>query len=270
MLPFFAGPVSATGRTMLTVGDHAGRDDPADHHGDLPRGLPADAQAARGGGARARRHALGDDPHGGAPLRPLRGHQRRDARASAARSARRWPSRSSSRPPAPSRSTSSARDQPVDDRGATSPCSSPSPPASGEHADRVRPGPVRDHLAGQRRRARGSSTVGASSRGRTDDRLDTRRPNALRSGARRPRQAGELPRWAPWAILGRRARRRRRAARRRPGSASACGSCCRPSSTRRDLRDLARRRGQAQGHRPARDDRGHVGVPAGAWSRWSR
>ena len=80
-IPLFAGPVSATGRTMLVVGRDAGRDDPADHHGGLPRGVPADAPAARGGRARAGRHALGDDPHGGAAVRPLRDHQRRDARA---------------------------------------------------------------------------------------------------------------------------------------------------------------------------------------------
>ena len=80
-LPFFAGPVSATGRTMLVVGIDAGGHDPADHHRGLARGVPADAQAARGGGARAGRHALGDDPDGGAAVRPLRHHQRRDARA---------------------------------------------------------------------------------------------------------------------------------------------------------------------------------------------
>ena len=45
-----------------------------------PRGLPADARAARGGRARARRDPLGDDPDGGAPVRPLRRHQRADAR----------------------------------------------------------------------------------------------------------------------------------------------------------------------------------------------
>ena len=43
----------------------------ADHHRDLPRDLPADPGPPRGGRARARRHALGDDPHGGAPVRPL-------------------------------------------------------------------------------------------------------------------------------------------------------------------------------------------------------
>ena len=66
------GPVSGTGRTILTAGDRARRHGAADHDRDLPRGLPADPRAPRGGGARARRHPLGDDPHGGAAVRPLR------------------------------------------------------------------------------------------------------------------------------------------------------------------------------------------------------
>ena len=60
--------------------DRAGGDDPADHGGHQPRGLPADARAARGGGAGARRHALGDDPDDGHPVRPVRHRQRRHAR----------------------------------------------------------------------------------------------------------------------------------------------------------------------------------------------
>ena len=86
-------------------------------------------EAARGGGARAGRHPLGDDPDGRAAVRPLRHHQRRDAR------------------PGPrARRDDGRRDRPVglrrrhvqpDRLGATrrrsrrtSPCSSRSPPGS--------------------------------------------------------------------------------------------------------------------------------------------
>src|SRR5690606_17950434 len=58
----------------------AGRDDPADHHGRLARGVPADAAAPRGGGARAGRDPVGDGADRGAALRPLRRHLGRDAR----------------------------------------------------------------------------------------------------------------------------------------------------------------------------------------------
>ena len=42
--PLFAGPVSGTGRTILTAAHRARRHGAADHHRDLPRGLPADAR----------------------------------------------------------------------------------------------------------------------------------------------------------------------------------------------------------------------------------
>ena len=42
--------------------------DPADHDRGQPRGLPPDAAAARGGGARAGRHPLGDDPQAVLPF----------------------------------------------------------------------------------------------------------------------------------------------------------------------------------------------------------
>src|SRR5690606_34199364 len=58
----------------------ARRDDPADHDRHLPRGVPPDPGAPRGGGARARRDPLGDDPDGGAPLRPRRHRVGGDAR----------------------------------------------------------------------------------------------------------------------------------------------------------------------------------------------
>ena len=85
-------PVSGTGRTILTAAIVLAVMVAADHHRDLPRGLPADAGAPRGGRARPRRHPLGDDPHRGAALRPPGHHLRRRCSASAARSARRWPS----------------------------------------------------------------------------------------------------------------------------------------------------------------------------------
>ena len=50
---------------------HRARDhDPADRHGHQPRGVRPDAAAQQGGGTRARRHPLGDDPHRGAAVRP--------------------------------------------------------------------------------------------------------------------------------------------------------------------------------------------------------
>src|SRR6185312_10040938 len=61
-------------------GDRARRHGAADHDRGVPRGLPADAEAARGGCARPRRHPVGDDPGGRAALRPPRHHLGRDAR----------------------------------------------------------------------------------------------------------------------------------------------------------------------------------------------
>ena len=60
--------------------DGAGRDGHPDHHRALARDLPADAPPERGGGARARRHPLGDDADGGAAVRPRRRRVRRHAR----------------------------------------------------------------------------------------------------------------------------------------------------------------------------------------------
>ncbi len=77
-----------------------GGDDPADHQRRRPRGVLADAARAPGGRARARRHALGDDPHGVLPFGRSARRRRARCSASAARSARRWRSRSSSRSPA--------------------------------------------------------------------------------------------------------------------------------------------------------------------------
>src|SRR5919198_2210626 len=57
-------------------GDH----DRADRLGDLARGHVDRAGAGQGGGARARGHALGDDPHGRAALLARRDLGRRDAR----------------------------------------------------------------------------------------------------------------------------------------------------------------------------------------------
>ena len=79
-LPFFAGPASGTGRTILTAGlvlaimilpiiTAISRE--------VFSQTPA---PPRGGRARARRHALGDDPDGRLPLRPLRHGVRGDAR----------------------------------------------------------------------------------------------------------------------------------------------------------------------------------------------
>ena len=55
-------------------------DDPADHHRREPRGVPADAAPARGGGPRPGGHALGDDPDRGPAVRALGHRLRRDAR----------------------------------------------------------------------------------------------------------------------------------------------------------------------------------------------
>ena len=65
--------------------DRAGADGAADRHRDLPRGLRPDPRHARGGRARPRGDALGDDPDDGLPLLPLRddlgGHARPGPRA---------------------------------------------------------------------------------------------------------------------------------------------------------------------------------------------
>ena len=53
---------------------------PADHHGDLPRGVRAGAHGPQGGRAGAGRHPVGDDPHRRAAVRQARHHQRLDAR----------------------------------------------------------------------------------------------------------------------------------------------------------------------------------------------
>ena len=45
-LPFFAGPASTTGRTILTASHRARDHDPADHHRDLPRDLHARRRAS--------------------------------------------------------------------------------------------------------------------------------------------------------------------------------------------------------------------------------
>ena len=54
----------------------AGGDDPADHHRGVAARCSCRPRAARGGGPRAGRHPLGDDPDGGAAVRPLRHHPR--------------------------------------------------------------------------------------------------------------------------------------------------------------------------------------------------
>ena len=95
----------------------AGGHDPADHHRDLAARCSSRRRAARGGGAGPRRDPLGDDPDGGAAVRPLRHRSAARCSASAARWARRWPSRSCCRCPASSRFNLISSTQPVDDRG---------------------------------------------------------------------------------------------------------------------------------------------------------
>ena len=100
-VPFFAGPSSATGRTILTARHRARGDDPADHHRHLAarsscrrRALHEEAALALGATRweMIRMAVL--------PLRPLRHGQRRRCSGSAAPSARRWPSPWCSRRPA--------------------------------------------------------------------------------------------------------------------------------------------------------------------------
>ena len=78
--PLFQGPVSPTGRTILTVAPGARGDDHPDRHRAVARDLPADAAPERGGGARTGRDPLGDDPDRRAPVRPGRHRVRLDAR----------------------------------------------------------------------------------------------------------------------------------------------------------------------------------------------
>ena len=68
-------------RPQLLHGGPDPRDhDPADRRRDLARGHRDRAAGAQGGVARARRHALGDDPAGGPAVLARRHHGRRDAR----------------------------------------------------------------------------------------------------------------------------------------------------------------------------------------------
>ena len=64
-------------------------DDPADHHRDQPRRLRAHAAAEHRGGLGARRDPVGDDPDGGAALRPAGRRSAARCSAWAGRSARR-------------------------------------------------------------------------------------------------------------------------------------------------------------------------------------
>ena len=163
-----------------------------DHHRHLPRGVPADARAPRGGRARARRDPLGDDPDRGAPLRPPGHHlgvharprprARRDdgRRDGALRLGRRSRSaahlgRTRRRSPRTSRSASPRRYG-----------------IERQRAHRDRPHPVRRHLRGQRDRPLRSSTAARNSRERTDDHDDdtrSRRPRPDRNSL----TAGRLP-----------------------------------------------------------------------------
>ena len=74
--------------SMLIAGIGRVADGAADRRLGLPRGVHPDATRREGGGAGARRDAVGDDPHGRAAVRQGRHHRRVDARVSAGRSAR--------------------------------------------------------------------------------------------------------------------------------------------------------------------------------------
>ena len=78
-IPLFAGPASGTGRTILTVAVVLAVMILPIVTALSPRGVPADSAAARGGRAGPRRHPLGDDPDGGAAVRPAGHHLRRHA-----------------------------------------------------------------------------------------------------------------------------------------------------------------------------------------------
>ena len=88
-IPFLGGPTYGIG--LFSAGCDPDDHDPADDRDDLARGHPGGARVAARGDVRARRDALGDDPAGGRPVRPVGHHRRGDPRASAGRSARRWP-----------------------------------------------------------------------------------------------------------------------------------------------------------------------------------
>ena len=64
-IPIF-GTEGGFGKSIFAAGTRAGDHDPADHRGDLPRGLPAGPADPRRGRAGAGRDPLGDDPHCGA------------------------------------------------------------------------------------------------------------------------------------------------------------------------------------------------------------
>ena len=144
----------------------------------------------------------------------------------------------------------------------------------GEHADRLRPGAVRHHPAGQRRSPATSSTAAASSREPTDEYRDRARDATQQTAHGRALAASlpsvatpvrELPSWAPWAILGGAAvvvgggllagRPRRRPGGRRHGRRVRPGR----------VPDLAGGRGPAQGDGPAGD---RAWSPPRSSSRW--
>ena len=155
--------------------------------------------------------------------------------------------------------------QPVDDRGEHRAAVPRVVRARGERADRLRPGPVRHHPAGQRRRPLDRQPPRASSRERTDD----HRYRAT-TDERRARRAAP-PSVAQPAASCRAGRRGRSSA----ASLVVVGGCSRLTGLgiglavvadrrrvrRGDVPDLARRRGPAQGHRPAGHDAGHGRVP---------
>src|SRR5690606_34430003 len=179
--------------------DRARGHDPAHHDRDLPRGLPADAGAPRGGGARAGRHPVGDDPHRRPPVRPLRDHLRRGARA------RPRARRDDGRRDGPLGHTGpglvrpAAVRQPADDRRQHRAVVPGGVRRQHQRADRDRPDPVRRDVRGQRVRALDRVAAngilwGAPTTTQIAPRVP--RPTSV------PLTAGHRPEGAPWIVLG--------------------------------------------------------------------
>jgi hypothetical protein len=104
-LPFFTGPCLRHRAHHADGRPGAGGDDPADHHRGVAGGVPADPEAARGGGPGTGRHPLGDDQDGCAAVSAAPVSSAARCSAWVARWARRWPSPSCCRCPVWSRST---------------------------------------------------------------------------------------------------------------------------------------------------------------------
>src|SRR5699024_8694528 len=163
----------------------------ADHHRHHPRGVPADPPAARGGLPGPGRHPLGDDPPGGAAVRPLRHHLRRDARTGPGARGDDGGADGALPGVCDQPLPAAARPAPVDR------CEHRQPPTRGRQhrggrTDRLRPDPVRRDLRREPHRPVGHQPPGRVLRSQLMSVLAPPLP---------VRRSRKLARWAPYAVL---------------------------------------------------------------------